>query len=578
MSDNTTTNPGSGGDIIATDDVSGVKFQRVKLALGADGQFDGDVCDALPMPIAGTVELGASSLAALESVTAVGPLTDAQLRAAAVPVSGTVELGATSLAALESVTAVGPLTDTQLRASAVPVSGTVELGSTSLAALESVTAVGPLTNAELRATAVPVSGPLTDSQLRANGVDVDITSPNAKAAGIYATIAAYGYLRVTDEPTAQFYDPLDSLDTTNRWTAKNSTGTATVASGVLTVASSTTASAYGGLFTQPTFTNRGLNFLPIAAALAFDNSAIANSVRWFGHGSVPTTPTTSVPITNGTGFLLDGAGNLYAKIYANSAEVFSADLTAYKPADGTYTRYLIVERADLTFFYVGSTEVPVAIAQYKNPDIQTLPISILSVAGATPPATSATIKAVSIGVGDTGKNAQGVCDPAFPWRSATVKAASTAAAATDLPLVVALHPSSPTPASAAGTNLIGDVGLQVRANATGAATPFNYANPATSAGAQVKTTAGRILSISLTNTAASARFVKFFNVATAPTMGTTAAAYEYCIPAGGSINIAIPQGIAHGTGIFIAVTTAAGLTNNTSTTVASEVLGFITYA
>lgn len=131
---------------------------------------------------------------------------------------------------------------------------------------------------------------------------------------------------------------------------------------------------------------------------------------------------------------------------------------------------------------------------------------------------------------------------------------------------------------AAGTNLAGDVGLQVRANATGAASAFNYANPVTSAGTQVKTTAGRILAVCLTNTAASVRYVKFFNVATAPTMGTTSAAYEYAIPAGSSIQATFPQGLAHATGIFIAVTTAAGLTNNTSTTVANEVIGFVAFA
>lgn len=37
MADNTTLNTGSGGDVIATDDIAGVKYQRVKLSLGADG-------------------------------------------------------------------------------------------------------------------------------------------------------------------------------------------------------------------------------------------------------------------------------------------------------------------------------------------------------------------------------------------------------------------------------------------------------------------------------------------------------------------------------------------------------------
>ncbi len=37
MADNTTLNTGSGGDVIASDDITGVKHQRVKISLGADG-------------------------------------------------------------------------------------------------------------------------------------------------------------------------------------------------------------------------------------------------------------------------------------------------------------------------------------------------------------------------------------------------------------------------------------------------------------------------------------------------------------------------------------------------------------
>lgn len=396
------------------------------------------------------------------------------------------------------------------------------------------------------------------------------------AGGLIAGVAAYGYARVTDEPTAQFFDPLDSLDTTDRWTAKNSTGTATVTAGVLTVASSTTASAYGGLYTQPTFTNRGLNFLPIGAALAFDNSAIANSARWFGQGSVQASPTTASVIVNGTGFLLDGSGNLYAKVYANGVETFSQDLTAYKPADGTFSRFLIVLRADLAFFYVGTTDTPVASASFKNPDIQTLPISIMSVAGATPPGVSATIKAVSIGVGDTGKNAQGVCDPAFPWRSATVKKASTAAAATDLPLVVALHPTSPTPAMAAGTAAIGDVGVQYRANATGAASGAHVVSAATTNATVAKASAGRLLGWQLLNTTASIQYVKLHNQATTPTAGT-GVVRTIGIPANGKSEMNIEGGVAFTTGIAYTIVTGSADADATATT-AGAVVGDIFYA
>lgn len=53
MSDNVTLNPGTGGDVVATDDVAGTHFQRVKLDLGGDG---------LSVPVVGSVPVSAASL------------------------------------------------------------------------------------------------------------------------------------------------------------------------------------------------------------------------------------------------------------------------------------------------------------------------------------------------------------------------------------------------------------------------------------------------------------------------------------------------------------------------------------
>ena len=61
MADNTTLNPGVGGDVIATDDIAGVKYQRIKIGFGEEGTYL-DVSDTDPLPV-------------------LGPLTDAELRA-----------------------------------------------------------------------------------------------------------------------------------------------------------------------------------------------------------------------------------------------------------------------------------------------------------------------------------------------------------------------------------------------------------------------------------------------------------------------------------------------------------------
>lgn len=51
MADNTILSAGSGGDTIASDEISSVKYQRVKLVQGADGVNDGDVCATAPLNV-----------------------------------------------------------------------------------------------------------------------------------------------------------------------------------------------------------------------------------------------------------------------------------------------------------------------------------------------------------------------------------------------------------------------------------------------------------------------------------------------------------------------------------------------
>jgi hypothetical protein len=51
MTANTTLNAGSGGDIIATDDFTTAKAQRVKIMLGATGADGGNITNANPVPV-----------------------------------------------------------------------------------------------------------------------------------------------------------------------------------------------------------------------------------------------------------------------------------------------------------------------------------------------------------------------------------------------------------------------------------------------------------------------------------------------------------------------------------------------
>lgn len=136
-----------------------------------------------------------------------------------------------------------------------------------------------------------------------------------------------------------------------------------------------------------------------------------------------------------------------------------------------------------------------------------------------------------------------------------------------------------TGAIAAGTNAIGDVGVQYRANATGASSFVAVMSPATPAAAVCKASAGRLLGMELMNTAAAIRSVKFWNTAVGSVvLGTTAAVFEIDIPAGARVSFNLPGGVGFATAITYAVTGAKGLTDNTGGLALNDVTGLLMFA
>lgn len=125
--DNTTLNTGSGGDVIASDDISGVKYQRVKLVEGADGVNDGDISSANPLPV--TDAAAETSLASID-----GKLTN--------PLPVSVSGGATS-AKQDLQTALLTTIDGDTSNLDVQLSTRLKPADT----LAGVTAVGSITNA-----------------------------------------------------------------------------------------------------------------------------------------------------------------------------------------------------------------------------------------------------------------------------------------------------------------------------------------------------------------------------------------------------------------------------------------------
>ena len=120
------------------------------------------------------------------------------------------------------------------------------------------------------------------------------------------------------------------------------------------------------------------------------------------------------------------------------------------------------------------------------------------------------------------------------------KAASTAAATTDAAMVVALSPNMSPTASA--------VNSAATTNAT-----------------SVKASAGTVFSVTASNTGGAAAFVKLYNLAAAPTVGTSVPVITMSIPASGTVTINFGTfGYRFATGIALAITNLAADTDTTA--------------
>jgi hypothetical protein len=146
-----------------------------------------------------------------------------------------------------------------------------------------------------------------------------------------------------------------------------------------------------------------------------------------------------------------------------------------------------------------------------------------------------------------------------------------------LPVVFPTSQAVTPGALVAGTAAIGDVGVQYRANATGAASRFHFVAANTTNATNIKNTAGRLLGGNFLNTTAAPVYVKLTNTTTAPTPGVTAIHMVIGIPANGSVSFTYEGGVSFATGIsFYTVTGAADA--NTTAVAAEAIVGAFVFA
>ena len=280
-----------------------------------------------------------------------------------------------------------------------------------------------------------------------------VTSPLASLFGLFATVSAYGTLRVTDEPSTVMFDSFNGtiLNTTDIWSVVTQNGaTETVLNSTLTLTTNKIVSASIAITTKQTFAPFGLGYSFFATVIKLGVVPIVGVHRFWGQGIAPHDWSAQNPLQDAIGFEQDYNGNLNAVVYQAGIKTYCQQLA--RPTDGASHRYATIWRTDVVIFYFDSLEIPVAVCNYPEPAVSDLPIRLHLINPTYVPSDAPTFVVTGIALGDTSNGNHTISDGKFPWRKASVAPPSTVPVATDTSLVVAMNPNAPLPA---GTNLIG---------------------------------------------------------------------------------------------------------------------------
>ncbi len=499
MADNVTANPGAGGATLATDDIGGVQYPRSKLVIGADGVNDGDVSAANPLPV--RVQ-GVATRAS-------GPLAnDNGLVVRQTPSDiwsvGFADVGSGLLSAELTQRRLGTgVTVSQSASNLVIAAGT--------SAREEFLArsVASFRGAFIQRHRAILSQRIANNNfavMMADRIGEGLACTINSATSITVTLAAHGFTAV-NVGQSMFVGAISG--------AAGVPGRYAIASVPTADTINFTVSGWpaSGSCTVDLF---GWNYFRTLYNGTTATNALVDAQRrgWASGDTTATTNTTASP------------GHVM-QVACQGREAYFADALVASSATPNVT-----SRAH-------------RVENLPDADVE-LFLYIWSFNGAAAPASSTSWTLGFVAV-------EAVAN--VPFYLAGVRAQGTTP-----PLSVAF-PTTPTvtvgtlPATPAGANTIGGVRL-ISDAAQGASTTHHLIAAAGTNATSVKTSAGNINAIVLSNASAAARYFKLCNLAAAPTPGTSTPVMTVLVPAGQTVTVSCgPFGIRLATGIAYHLTT-----------------------
>jgi len=604
MADNTTLNAGSGGDVIASDDIAGVKYQRVKLSVGADGS-------AADAASGGGTEAGALRVTVASDSTGVLSVDD-NGGSLTVDVGTALPAGTNAIGKLAANSGVD-IGDVDVT-SVVPGTGATNLGKAEDAAHVSgdtgVLALAVRQDAD--ASSVSATGDYSALQVDANGyLKVNIKAGSSSGGTALTDAAAFTRATTSVTPVAGVVETsAPTLTNGNAGALSLTTGGAVrvaVASGGVAGIAEDSAAAGG---------EEGIMMLAVrrdsaSSGVSADGDFAALSVTSDG----------SLRVSGG------GGGTQYAVDTAAGATdtgtlallVRDDALATLTPVDGDYTQGRTNARGALWVALDSTAAQTVTLAAETTKVIGTVNLAaaqtlatvtnLATIGTSVTPGTSAAhlgkAEDAAHASGDTGvmvlavrQDTQATLASAtgdyVPFTSDSVGSLyvrNTNELADDSAFTVATSRVSPTGflADETATDSVdeGDIGIgrmtldrkQVTAqyaHTAGGWTPSHTVSAASTNATSLKGSAGQVGFITASNVNAAMRYLKLYNKATAPTVGTDTPVLVLPIPgntAGAGIALSFGPGIEFTTGIAWALTTGAANSDTGAVSASEHVIG-----
>lgn len=621
MADNTTLNPGVGGDVVAADDVGGVKYQRVKLDLGGDGLADPAV-GAVPVSgvgaeywpgYSGSPDTSAKNL----NIDPSGALIT---RGAVTTDEGTfrVNFANTSLAvSIGSVTVAGDtVTGSGFLAADVNYKDYFKLDADGESAWMGIASVDSDTQITLRTTYTGgSSGAASRALIRpvtGSGGSISVasgqcsmttgTTANAVTRIVrdidYAPQIGRAKVNISQRIANQTFriGLSEAFTTSDRWFARFSLSGTTATTVVCESGRNPTTTPSAAETETTTIT------LPFGLTTALNPDyrieQLTESCRFYVNGVVVAEHTRSIPaqhdamefaVTCINGAVAPASTTTVTVDYATGKNHNKLEIGVMSDAEKIVaaaaplqqfsysvagvivinTDLMVLDCSQLRSLFIqcnsmGTTGV--VTVQWANDAAFTAPITatLVSETGAT----STTFNAAVL-------RATNVMARYCRLRLTTATTGGTTTinvwgAQTTYTPIITNQNILGSVAVNAGTTLMGDVGQQYRANATGAASGTHIISAATTNATIVKASAGRVLRWQFGNTSAVWQYVKLHNQTTLPTAGT-GVVRTIAIPPGGRADGGLEGGVALATGIGLTIVTGSADADATATTLGAVV-------